>query len=203
MAYFPLFTDIQGKKCLVAGGGKVALRKVRTLLDYGADVRVTALTIEQEIADILPPDACVKGLAEEADIEGAALVVAATGSRSENHRIAQLCYDKKVPVNVIDCPEECTFLFPAVVRRGDISIGINTGAKSPGLSGHLRRTIEETVPDYYEAVADRIGEVRDRLKREVSGEKRRRHILAMILEKALQEGRSLSDEEIESIIDDK
>ncbi len=200
MTYFPLFIDIKGRKCLLAGGGKVALRKVRTLLAYKADVQLIALSVDQELAELLPEEAFRKGLLREDDLEGAALVVAATSSRDENHRIAMLCHDRNIPVNVIDCPEECSFLFPAVVKRGDVSIGINTGARSPGLSRHIREQIQEAVPDWYGDLADRIGEVRDELKGHVSDEAVRRRMLSEILDRSLREERVLSREETREML---
>ena len=200
MAHFPLFISIEGRKCLLAGGGRVALRKVRTLLAYKADVMVVALSLDPDLAELLPEGAFRKGLLEEKDLEDAALVVAATSSRPENHRIAMLCRERNIPVNVIDCPDECSFLFPAVVKRGDVSIGINTGARSPGLSRHIRRKIGDAVPDWYGDLADRIGEIRDELKRHVPDEAARRRMLSETLERSLREGRVPGRDEIEEML---
>ena len=200
MAYFPLFINIEGRKCILAGGGRVAMRKAKTLLAYKADVRVIALSLFPGLAELLPEGAFRKGLLEEKDLEDAALVVAATSSRSENHRIAMLCMERNIPVNVIDCPDECSFLFPAVVKRGDVSIGINTGGRSPGLSRHIRRKIGDTVPDWYGDLADRIGEIRDELKRHVSDEAARRRMLSEILKRSLREERVPGREEIQEML---
>ena len=171
MAYFPIFIEIEKKKCLVVGGGKVALRKVETLLRYDAQVHVVSREICTEIRALLPPeniheeellpspgDTNAGELLPECScgsewplpdyFTGAALVVAATGSREVNHRVAQFCRERRIPVNVADAPEECTFFFPAVVKKGDISIGVNTGGKSPAVSSQVRRDIEKAIPDY-------------------------------------------------------
>lgn len=185
MAYFPLFIDIQGKKCLVAGGGKVASRKVRTLLAYGADVKLKALSIEKELESLLDEESLAQGLLTAEDLEDAALVVAATGNREENHRIALLCHAEGIPVNVVDSPAECTFLFPAVVKRGEVSIGINTGGNSPGLSSHIRQQIEKVIPPSYGQLAQEIGQLRDQLKDQIPDEKKRRQILRQALKEAI------------------
>jgi len=125
--------------------------------------------------------------------------VAATGSRNENSRIAAFCSQRKIPVNVVDEPRECTFLFPAVVKRGDISIGINSGAKSPGVSRKIRRQIEEAIPDYYGQINDQIGDLRPALKEEVAGQKERGRILDSVAREAFAAKRPLTPEEIRQI----
>lgn len=200
MAHFPMFVNIKDRPCLVAGGGKVALRKVTTLLKYQADVRVTAPEICREIRDLLPRDHWRVGQVEDREMEEAFLVIAATASREENHRISLFCRERKIPVNVIDAPRECTFLFPAVVKRGEISIGINTGASSPGVSRHIRRQIEEEIPEYYGEIARQIGCLREELKEKVTSERKRADILTAVTDRAFSEERVLTPEELQEII---
>ena len=223
MAYFPIFIEIEKKKCLVVGGGKVALRKVETLLRYDAQVHVVSREICEEIRALLPPENKDEGelLPSPGDTNGrellpecscgpewplpdhftgAALVVAATGSREVNHRVAQFCRARRIPVNVADAPEECTFFFPAVVKKGDISIGVNTGGKSPAVSSQVRRDIEKAIPDYYEAIADQLGVLREYVKSHVEREPDRRKILKQAAASAFLNERTLSQNEINTII---
>lgn len=223
MAYFPIFIEIEKKKCLVVGGGKVALRKVETLLRYDAQVHVVSREICEEIRALLPleniheeellpspGDTNAGELLPECScgpewplpdyFTGAALVVAATGSREVNHRVAQFCREKRIPVNVADAPEECTFFFPAVVKKGDISIGVNTGGKSPAVSSQVRRDIEKAIPDYYEAIADQLGVLREYVKSHVEREPDRRKILKQAAASAFLNERTLSQNEINTII---
>lgn len=223
MAYFPIFIEIEKKKCLVVGGGKVALRKVETLLRYDAQVHVVSREICEEIRTLLPPENIYEGelllLPEDTNegellpecscgpewplsdhFTGAALVVAATGSREVNHRVAQFCRERRIPVNVADAPEECTFFFPAVVKKGDISIGVNTGGKSPAVSSQVRRDIEKAIPDYYEAIADQLGALREYVKSHVEREPDRRKILKQAAASAFLKERILSQNEINTII---
>lgn len=199
MAYFPIFTDISEKKCIIVGGGKVALRKVEALLRYDANVIVIAEQICDAIRALLPASSLFCRVAGREDIKNAALVVAATSSREANHQLYCWCREENIPVNVIDAPEECTFLFPAVVKRGDISIGINTGGKSPIISSRIRKDIESVVPDYYEAIADQLYALRLQLKRNVDQESERRRILKSVAAKAFELERPLTDEEISNI----
>lgn len=223
MAYFPIFIEIEKKKCLVVGGGKVALRKVETLLRYDAQVHVVSREICEEIRALLPPENIHEGelLPSPGDTNarellpecscgpewplpdhftGAALVVAATGSREVNHRVAQFCRARRIPVNVADAPEECTFFFPAVVKKGDISIGVNTGGKSPAVSSQVRRDIEKAIPDYYEAIEDQLGVLREYVKSHVEREPDRRKILKQAAASAFLNERTLSQNEINTII---
>lgn len=223
MAYFPIFIEIEKKKCLVVGGGKVALRKVETLLRYDAQVHVVSREICEEIRALLPPENIHEGelLPSPGDTNarellpecscgpewplpdhftGAALVVAATGSREVNHRVAQFCRARRIPVNVADALEECTFFFPAVVKKGDISIGVNTGGKSPAVSSQVRRDIEKAIPDYYEAIADQLGVLREYVKSHVEREPDRRKILKQAAASAFLNERILSQNEINTII---
>lgn len=223
MAYFPIFIEIEKKKCLVVGGGKVALRKVETLLRYDAQVHVVSREICTEIRALLPPeniheeellpspgDTNAGELLPECScgsewplpdyFTGAALVVAATGSREVNRRVAQFCRERRIPVNVADAPEECTFFFPAVVKKGDISIGVNTGGKSPTVSSQVRRDIEKAIPDYYEAIADQLGVLREYVKSHVEREPDRRKILKQAAASAFLNERILSQNEINTII---
>ena len=223
MAYFPIFIEIEKKKCLVVGGGKVALRKVETLLRYDAQVHVVSREICAEIRALLPPEniyeeellplpgdtnageqlpesSCGPEWPLPDHFTGAALVVAATGSREVNHRVAQFCRERRIPVNVADAPEECTFFFPAVVKKGDISIGVNTGGKSPAVSSQVRRDIEKAIPDYYEAIADQLGVLREYVKSHVEREPDRRKILKQAAASAFLNERILSQNEINTII---
>lgn len=174
----------------------MALRKIETLLKYDAKVIVVAENICEEITDILPEESLHARQACKEDLKDAVMVIAATSSRCANHQIYEWCAELSLPVNVIDAPQECTFLFPSVVKRGDISIGINTAGKSPIISKQIRKNIEEAVPDYFAEIADQLGEVRRYVKEYISDEKDRRRILTNTAAKAFSLGRVLSEEEL-------
>ena len=213
MALFPMFVDISGRKCVVVGGGRVALRKVKTLLRYGGDVRVISKEICPEILALLPGTSCLlmnrteegcsgSGLSPELEtlIEESVLAVAASGDRQLNHQVAVFCGSRGIPVNVIDAPEECSFQFPSVVKRGEISVGINSGTNSPALTRLIRRKMEEDLPDYYGDLAEQLGELKDRIKAAFPEEKKRREILTTAAKEAFCRGRLLTEEELEDLV---
>lgn len=204
MAHFPLFIDIKDKKCLVVGGGKVARRKVETLIRYGADVMVISPEVCPEISRLLSVSqirlASLTAPELEEELSDVTLAVAASGSRRINHQTAAICHRLRIPVNVVDAPSECTFLFPAVVKKGEISIGINTGGQSPIISSRIRQEIEKTVPDYYEDIARQLFELRAQIRHTIPEEEIRRRILKKVASAAfLKEGR-LTSEEIDGLL---
>lgn len=200
MAHFPIFIEIENKKCLVIGGGKVALRKVESLLRYGADVRVIGKEICGELLELLPPASLRRGELSEQDLDSAALVIVATADRQANHRAAVLCRERGIPVNVADAPEECSFLFPALVKKGDVSIGINTGGKSPILSSRIRKDIEKIIPDSYGDIAIQLGQLREYVQAHVPSEAERRSILKAAAAAAFEKEAPLTEAEINKII---
>ena len=145
--YFPMFIDMTGKSVLVAGGGRIALRRVRTMLRFGAQVRVAAPELCPELAEMeRSGQICVAHRAyEPGDLEGASFVLAATDSREVNRQIWEGCREKGIPVNVSDNRELCDFYFPSVVMTDDAVIGISSGGEDPGRTKELRRKIEETL----------------------------------------------------------
>jgi siroheme synthase-like protein len=159
MAYFPLFISLEDFPCLVIGGGRVALRKITLLLEYGARVMVAAPEILPEI-EALPNVTLVRRKVQEQDLEGKRLVFAAASDRECNHWAAELCRARNIPVNVADVPGECDFYFPALVRRGDVVVGVSTGGTSPGIASAVRKEIEQILPEDLGAFADETGKIR-------------------------------------------
>ena len=217
MAYFPVFVDIKDKKCLVIGGGKVAARKIATLLSYGADVHVISPQIRSEIIDMISeynggPDAGRRDSGPvirremlspdelEREIRDSMLVVAASSGRDTNHQAAMICHRLGIPVNVVDDQSECSFFFPAVVKKGEISIGINTGGSSPIVSARIRQETEENLPDYYADIAGQLGQLREGLKEKMPEEAVRRRFLKKVAAGAFVAERPLTPEEIADYI---
>ena len=118
MAYFPFFMDIEGQRCLIVGGGIVACRKVEVLLDYGPEIVVVSPEMTDrmvrygETADDKVTLLCREY--QEEDLDGVDFVVAATADEELNRRISLVCRERRIPVNVVDVREECSFIFPAL-----------------------------------------------------------------------------------------
>lgn len=125
---------------LVAGGGKVALRKVKGLLEAGARVTVVAPRVEPELEAM--PITLLRRKVRPADLAGAYLAFTATDDRSANHRIAQAAKRRGIPVNVADAAGECDFLVPSRIVKGDLQIAVSTGGRSPRRAIEVRNRIE-------------------------------------------------------------
>ncbi len=145
--YFPVFIDISGKRTTVIGGGNVALRRVNTLLRFGADVCVISPSLCSGF-DSLRESGKIRTVIrkyEEKDLEGAELVIAATDDRTVNRKVWRDCRERKIPVNTADDHTLCDFYFPSVVMTEDVVVAINSGGKDPGLVKAVREKIERTV----------------------------------------------------------
>jgi precorrin-2 dehydrogenase / sirohydrochlorin ferrochelatase len=141
MRHYPVFLDLHDRPVLVVGAGPVALRKTRGLLEAGARVTVVAPDALAEFADL--PVRVIRRPFRASDLTGAVLVFAATGDRQLNHRIGIAAKGKGVFANIADSAEECAFVVPARVNRGDVQIAISTGGKSPRVSADLRRKLDD------------------------------------------------------------
>lgn len=167
-SYFPVALNIEGRRCLVVGGGAVAARKVDALLSAGALVAVVAPEIVPAIAERAPFHTIElhrRGF-EPGDLADVFLVVAATNDSDVNAGVAAQARSRRVLVNAADDPANCDFILPAVVRRGEVQIAITTGARSPALARHLRERLEDRVPRAYGLLVEVLARVRDELRRE-------------------------------------
>ncbi len=152
MAYYPVFIKLDGKTALVVGGGRVAQRKIETLLEYGASVHI----ISKELTDKL------KQLVESGDIrhmgekfenkhlDGAFLVIAATDNEKLNHEISEAAQKRGLLINTVDQPTDCNFIVPSIVKRGDLILAISTSGKSPALAKKLRKKMDGQFGSEYE-----------------------------------------------------
>ena len=164
--YYPIFLNIGGRRCVVVGGGAVALRKTKALLEHGASVTVISPDLCPELSRLEQNRAiCVlhRGYVN-GDLDNAFIVVAATDNSGINGRVVEEARKGKVLVNVVDEPERSDFIVPSYLRRGDIAIAVSTDGKSPALARKLRIKLEEDLGPEYTALASLVGEVRCELK---------------------------------------
>ena len=162
MEYYPVVLKLAGQPCLVVGGGAVAQRKVSSLLGAGAKVRVVAPSFAPAL-DALGARGGVELVRREyrpQDLEGAVLVIAATDDRGINQKVSQEARSRGILVNVVDSPQECSFLVPSVVSRGGLLIAISTGGRSPALARHLREKLEKELGEEYALLLELLGEAR-------------------------------------------
>jgi len=179
--YMPISIAMTGRRCLVVGGGAVALRKVENLLAYGADVTVVApqaLEVLQEHAR--QGRITLKTRAyRPREAGGYGLVVSATDDRALNQRIYDDARSRGVLVNVVDDPPRCDFIVPAVVRRDCLSVAVDTDGKAPFMSGHLRAILEDLFPRHWGRLMQTAAAFRLRVReRWPDDEQRRRQCFA-------------------------
>lgn len=199
MGYFPFFIDLSGKRGLVAGGGTVALRKVEALLPYGPRLTVASPDILPELA--AEAVTLLREPFSPALLEGMDFVIAATDNREANREIAASCGERRIPVNVVDDPEACTFLFPALVKRGTLSVGISTGGASPSAAVWVKEQVAAVLPERFEEILDYLGAVRPRVK-EFVPESRRAAVYARLFEACMALARPLEKEELSRIVEE-
>ena len=165
--YYPIFLNLSGRNCIVAGGGQIALRKVTTLMQYGADITVISPLLCKGLSAL----ACagkiqVRRRAYQAgDLEGAYIAIIATGNRSVNRQASLEARGNKIPVNVVDDAGLSDFIVPSIVRRGSVSVAISTAGKSPALARKLRTRLEGELAKEYEELALLIEGVRREVKK--------------------------------------
>jgi siroheme synthase-like protein len=143
--YYPIFLDLRSKPVLVVGGGKVAHRKVKGLLESNARVTVVAPAISKELR-VLSQVTLIEREYESTDCRGCALVFAATDKRDVNAQIARDATSLGIPANVADAPEECGFIVPARISEGGIQIAVSTGGTDPRRAVAIRNRIRQSLP---------------------------------------------------------
>lgn len=198
MAYFPFFVEMEGQHGLVAGGGTVALRKVEKLLPYGAQLTIVAPKVCKELQKLAGQGALQirQETVRPEMVDDYDFVVAATDAPEINHVLAARCREQKIPVNVVDDKEYCSFLFPSLVQSGALSVGISTGGASPTAAVWLRKQIEQLLPDSLPEILLWLEQLRPTIFRILPTESRRAKAYATLLESALKKGRPLNDTEM-------
>ena len=214
MGYFPFFMDMERLQGLIIGGGNIAAEKLEKLLPAGASLKVVAPEIKQEIL-VAAGVAEIKGTAEQQnadrepegnectepekpgrvevirreyrteDLDDVDYVIAATGIREINDKVCREAKQRRIPVNVVDDPENCDFIFPSVVRRGRMVVGVSTGGAGPRVAVRLRKQIEEILPEDIEEILDILARERIRAKKEIPDPVQRKKYLMDLADRLL------------------
>ncbi len=184
MDYLPLFFDLKQKPVLLVGGGNIALRKARLLVGAGAKLTVIAHQACAELRDLLDEHAgqLIIGEYHSALLQDKLLVVAATSDNSLHERIHYDAVDRNIPVNVVDSPALCTFIFPAIVDRSPIVIGVSSGGKAPVLARMLRAKLETLIPAGYSKLGQITGRFRQKVKARFATVDQRRRFWEQVLQ---------------------
>jgi uroporphyrin-III C-methyltransferase/precorrin-2 dehydrogenase/sirohydrochlorin ferrochelatase len=182
--YLPLFMNVQGSPCLVVGGGEVAARKAALLARAGAELHVVAPELSPGMREVLEAASgkhSARGY-EPSDVASVQLVIAATGDRELNARISQDARAQRVPINVVDDPELCSFIMPAIVDRSPLLVAISTGGASPVLARLTRGRIETAVSAEFGALARLCMELRAEVSAQLPDVQRKRRFWETVLD---------------------
>ena len=188
--YYPIFLNVEGRVCLVVGGGAVAGRKAASLVECGARVRVVSPEISGEMKKLVELSG-VEHVPEpfdgQAHMDGVILAIASTDDDSVNRAVYEAAVARGIPVNVVDQPDLCTFIVPSLVRRGALSIAVSTSGKSPAVSKRVRRKLEEEFGDEWAVYLEMMGRARERALELVGDQKTREEIFNRLADSPLLE----------------
>ncbi len=197
MAYFPLFIQLEGCRCLVIGGGKVALRKCQALSGFGAQIFVAAKEACTELTDFASSHPSVTLFlrpAKVTDAEGMTLVICASDDEAFHKEMADYCRARRILVNTADDRENCTFFFPAIVRQEDVVIGISTGGSSPAAAKYLRQFLQNEIPEYFGSLVKRLGSFRSLVQASLPLPCQRERLFTQLLEDGIARKGALTGE---------
>jgi siroheme synthase-like protein len=167
-SYYPVLLDVKGKKCLVAGGGSVALRKVQALLEHGANVEIVSPTFCPELNQ-LAKDGVIRAVQRDyktEDLNNVFFAIAATDDSKTNENIAAEARKLRILVNAVDNPDNSDFIVPSYFKRGDIIVAVSTSGKSPALARKIRGELELNFKSEYAQLAVIADEIRSELKQQ-------------------------------------
>ena len=184
MDYLPIFLKVEDRPCLVVGGGKVAARKVSLLMRAGAAITAVSPVLGDELHVLLEQGAIthVARDFQNEDLDDCVLVIAATDDEAVNHSVSKLAHSLRIPVNVVDSPDLCSFIMPSIIDRSPVQIAVSTGGASPVLARLLRSRLESYIPAAYGRLAKLVDEYRQRVKQRFTTTDQRRYFWESILQ---------------------
>ena len=198
MSRFPFFKEIGNRCALVIGGGRVALRRAAALSNFGARVTCIAEDFCEGFSAVNAE--CVQRSFEVSDVWGWDIVIAATSDRILNASIARLAKEQGSEVSVADDPELSTFLFPGIVRRGGMTVGISSDGASPSAVKYVREKIEAVIPDHFENVLLSMETARRIAKDTIPDQKKRAEVLRKMFDFCLSASHQPCEDAIKDMI---
>lgn len=199
MAYFPFYIDIEGKRILIVGGGKVALRKLEKLLPFEPEISVIAPCVCEQIKNFNV--SVIEREFKDSDLDGVFCVISATDSEEVNGHIFRLCRERNILVNTVDDKKRCGFIFPALVSKNGITAGITTEGKSPVYAKYIRKQLELLLERESPNIAESLFKYRERIKAEVKYESDRKAAFEKLLRLSLL-GTEINDSLVSKIIEE-
>jgi siroheme synthase-like protein len=207
--FYPVYLNLKGKRVVVIGGSEVAERKIESLLDSGASVLVISPEVTARIASLSEQKQIeirnrryVQG-----DCSGAVLIFSATGDPEISRAVYQEATALGVFINTADQPEQCSFIMPAVIRRGNISVAISTNGTSPALAARLRQKVSGVIGPEYARLAELLSRIRPEIRRKVRGEEQRKALHYRIIDSDIisllkQDDSTPAEELLKEIVED-
>ena len=192
MVLYPVNLKIEGRPCVIIGGGRVAARKAAALLECGARLKVVSPELDSGFAElgVAEPGGTENGFAESGggvthlarpyqagDLKGAFLVIAATDDEAVNRAVEAEATERQLLLNVVDKPDQCSFYVPSSVRRGELMLTVSTGGRLPALSKRLRWWLEEEFPGEWAPALELLGEARERVVSRIGDEEKKKECL--------------------------
>ncbi len=206
MIPYPIMLDLEGAPVLVVGGGSVAQRKVESLVEVGARVVVVAPDVADPIRKMAEDE--VIELEQRGFYQGIfenrpniRLVFGATNDREVNLRVYRSASNNRIPCNIADVPDLCSFIVPAVVRSGDVLVAISTGGASPALARKIRKDLQNSIGPEYGMMATLMATLRAKVLELGLGSDENKKIFTVLVESdILKELRHLEIENVRSIL---
>ena len=184
MAKYPIFLEMCGRRAVVIGGGGVAVRQAQALLSAGARLVIVAKETDDALTAICQSSNAelIRSKYSKDYLAGAVLAIAATNDARLNRQIYNDCQELEILCNVVDAPELCDFLVPAVVKRGDLQIAIGTEGHCPAYAGHLRKRLEQSFTDKHGEFLAELETLRKRIIQDVPDAANRKSLLGQLVD---------------------
>jgi precorrin-2 dehydrogenase / sirohydrochlorin ferrochelatase len=160
--YFPILVSISDRKCLIIGGGPIALHKVQSLEKFTSDITILSPTVVEKLQQMADKNGykIITKEYETSDLDGFELVIAASGKKALSKQIWEECKERKILINAVDDPEHCDFILPATIKRGDLTVSIGTQGKSPFMTKEIRRWMNRMFTPEWSEVVDLAADYR-------------------------------------------
>lgn len=184
MRYYPIYLDLKGRDVLVVGGGAVAEGKAMQLVEAGARVSIVSPELTESLRAAAGREEIthISGSFIEENLNGVFLVVSATDDRIVNEKVAKAARERGLLCNVVDQPDLCDFITPALVTRGELQISVSTGGGSPTLTQRVKREVAALIGEEYGALLELAAEMRDEAKGRIADFERRKDTLRAFVE---------------------
>ncbi len=208
MAYFPLFVNLSNKQVLIVGGGEVSFRQISTFLAFEADIVLIADTLIPELETIVSAyDFKITHIKEQPSISvlenldcTPTLVIAATQNATLNASIYEFYAKRNILVENISNRAKCDFIFPAIIKRGDVVCGISSSGKSPLVSQFIKGLVESSMPENISDINDHMDEIYKAVHQSVSDPAKRTQTMRAIFTRLIEDDNMTPDNEIDGII---